>query len=85
MERNIGAADAYIRILLGTSFLLNIFQLETGALGTIVLLVLSALSFYTAYTGYCALYKVLGISTIPSPAGISTGEPSGSESGEEHA
>lgn len=85
MERNIGTADAYIRVLLGTSFLLNIFELETGALGTIVLLVLAALSFYTAYTGYCALYKVLGISTVPAPASISTDEPAGSESGEEHA
>jgi len=63
MEKNVGKVDAYIRFLLGVSFLLNIFALKTGVIGTIVFLVLGLVMIATAVTGYCWLYSLLKIDT----------------------
>lgn len=79
MEKNVGVADSYIRVLLGVAFILNIFVLQTGVIGTIVLLVLALISLVTAYTGFCALYKILNISTSPSAPALSGDEPQGAE------
>ncbi len=63
MGKNVGKVDAYIRFLLGVAFLLNIFALETGIIGTIVLLVLGLAMIITSFTGYCGLYTLLKIDT----------------------
>ncbi len=63
MEKNVGKVDAYIRFLLGIAFLLNIFALGTGIIGTIVLLVLALAMIITSITGYCHLYTLLKIDT----------------------
>ncbi len=67
MEKNIGKVDAFIRFLLGVSFLLNIFALDTGVIGTIVLLVLGLGLIASSITGYCWLYSLLKIDTNASP------------------
>ncbi len=77
MEKNVGAADGYIRVLLGVAFILNIVALETGVIGTIVLLVLALISLVTAYTGFCAFYKILNVSTSPTAPAIPGDEPQG--------
>lgn len=63
MGKNVGKVDAYIRFLLGVAFLLNIFALETGVIGTIVLLVLGLAMIISSITGYCWLYTLLKIDT----------------------
>jgi hypothetical protein len=85
MVRNVGAADGYIRILIGVAFVLNIFALETGVIGTIVLLVLALISLVTAYTGYCGLYKILNISTSPSTSALPDAESKGVEENKQEA
>jgi hypothetical protein len=85
MVRNVGAADGYIRVLIGVAFLLNIFALETEVIGTIVLLVLALISLVTAYTGYCGLYKIFNISTSPSTSALPDAEPPSVEENKQEA
>ncbi len=63
MKKNVGTADRYIRVLIGVSFLINIFILKPGAIGTIILLALGLALLYSAYSGYCWIYDLLKIST----------------------
>ncbi|OHD67280.1 MAG: hypothetical protein A2W19_02410 [Spirochaetes bacterium RBG_16_49_21] len=63
MKRNVGASDRYVRFILGLAFILNIFSLETGKLGTFILLALGLSMFFSAYTRYCFLYDILKINT----------------------
>jgi len=63
MKKNVGAADRYIRFILGLGFMMNIFSLQTGKLGTFILLALGLASFYSAYTGYSFVYDMLKIHT----------------------
>jgi len=62
-KKNVGTADRYIRVLIGVSFLINIFILKPGAIGTIILLALGLALLYSAYSGYCWIYDLLKIST----------------------
>ena len=66
MEKNVGKVDSYIRFLLGVSFLLNIFTLKTGVIGTIVFLVLGLVMIATAFTGFCWLYSLIKFDTCES-------------------
>jgi hypothetical protein len=68
MEKNVGKVDSYIRFLLGISFLLNIFALKTGVIGTIILLALGLSMLVTAFMGYCWLYTLLKFDTIEKEA-----------------
>lgn len=63
MKKNVGPADRYIRILVGVSFLLQIFTIKPGAIGTIIFLALGLAVLYSAYSGYCWAYDLLKIST----------------------
>ncbi len=63
MKKNVGPADRYIRTLVGVSFLLNIFVVKPGAIGTIVLLAIGLAVLYSAYSGYCWAYDILKVST----------------------
>jgi len=65
MQKNMGSADAFIRTLLGISFLVNIIILEPGCVGTVILLGLGLLNLGTAWIGYCPAYKPFGICTCP--------------------
>jgi len=66
MQQNVGGPDKFIRFMVGISFLLNIIILETGPVGTIILLVLGLGTLASAWTGYCPAYKPLGICTCGS-------------------
>jgi hypothetical protein len=63
MKKNVGPADRYIRALIGVSFLLQIFVLKPGAIGTIIFLALGLAVLYSAYSGYCWAYDLLKVST----------------------
>ncbi|MFC1668962.1 DUF2892 domain-containing protein [Spirochaetota bacterium] len=63
MKKNIGEEDSYIRLLLGTTFLVHIIILEPGIVGTIILALLGALFLFTSYTRSCPLYIPLKINT----------------------
>ena len=64
MKKNVGAADRYIRYLIGLAFFLNIFSLEPSKFGTFVLIALGCIAWFTAYTQYCAVYDLLKINTM---------------------
>ena len=68
MEKNVGKVDSYIRFLLGISFLLNIFALHTGVIGTIILLVLGVAMIASSVMGYCWVYALLKIDTCTAAA-----------------
>lgn len=63
MKKNVGPADRYIRTLVGVSFLLQIFVVKPGAIGTIIFLALGLSLLYSVYTSYCWIYELLKIST----------------------
>ena len=77
MEKNVGTVDAYIRFLLGISFFLNIIALDTGVIGTIILLALGLGMIVSAFTGYCWVYGLLKINTCPSEASEEKQAPAG--------
>jgi hypothetical protein len=66
MNRNVGAIDKALRVIVGIGLLSLFFVLEGGArwLGLIGLLPLA-----TAIFGYCPLYSILGVSTCPTAGG----------------
>lgn len=62
MKQNESDLDKKIRLVVGAvSLLLAIFTLTGTA--QIVAFVIAALAIFTGLTGFCALYKLLGIST----------------------
>ncbi len=63
MKKNVGTSDRYVRFLIGMGFIMNIFSLETGKLGSFIFLALGLLMFFTVFTGYCFLYDILKINT----------------------
>jgi phosphotransferase system glucose/maltose/N-acetylglucosamine-specific IIC component len=63
MKKNVGSSDRYIRFIIGLGFILNIFSLQTGKLGTFIFLALGLLMFFSAYTRYCFLYDIFKINT----------------------
>ncbi len=65
MKQNMGSADAFIRTLIGISFLVNIIILEPGVVGTIILLILGLLNLGTAWVKHCPAYTPFGLCTCP--------------------
>jgi hypothetical protein len=63
MKKNVGASDRYVRFIIGLGFIMNIFSLQTGKLGTFIFLALGLLMFFSAYTRYCFLYDMFKINT----------------------
>jgi len=63
MKQNVGSADSYARFMLGLMFIINIYILETGAIGTIILLALTASMWFSAWSHYCWAYAPFKIST----------------------
>jgi len=64
MQQNVGKADSYIRFMLGLAFLLNIYILSPGAIGTIIALAIGVSMWVSSWTHYCPLYTLLKISTV---------------------
>ena len=63
MKKNVGSADAYLRFMIGFAFIMNIFVLNPGAVGIIILLVLGIGMMFTAFAGYCWLYDLIKVDT----------------------
>ena len=64
MKKNVGAADRYVRFIIGFGFVMSIFSLEPSKLGIFILLALGLLLWFTVYTQYCFLYDILKINTF---------------------
>ena len=60
--QNENSTDRIIRVIVGVILLLVAYNL-TGA-WSIIMYVISLIVFITAVTGFCALYKLSGISTL---------------------
>ncbi len=61
MERNEGSIDRVIRVVLGL-ILLGLWAANKVPYGTVALIV-GLVALITGLTGFCAIYKLLGIST----------------------
>ena len=61
MERNEGTLDRAIRMVLGL-ILLGLWATNKVPYGTVALIV-GLVALITGLTGFCAIYKLLGIST----------------------
>ncbi len=61
MERNEGTLDRAIRVVLGL-ILLGLWAADKVPYRTLVLIV-GLIALITGLTGFCAIYKLLGIST----------------------
>lgn len=63
MVKNIGILDRVIRIIISAIFILLFLTKSVPSTLGIILLIISIVFLFTAFTGFCALYKLLGIST----------------------
>jgi hypothetical protein len=63
MNKNVGLTDRYIRFMVGLAFFCNILALNTGVVGTVILLVLGSAMMYTSFSGYCLLYSLIKFNT----------------------
>lgn len=61
-KQNEGTADRVVRVILGIALLGYAFAGLSGT-AQIIALVVGAVALVTGVTGFCALYKLLGIST----------------------
>ena len=64
MVKNVGTVDKIVRVIVGILALVGVF-LVSGMVLKVILGIVAILMFFTSITGYCALYRVLGISTCP--------------------
>jgi hypothetical protein len=64
-ERNVGGADRFARILVGSIMLMAFLSLPVGY-GKLWML-LGLIPLATGIAGSCGLYRVMGITTCPMP------------------
>lgn len=62
--QNEGVIDRLVRLSISGVLFIGAFFWVGGIL-SVVLYILSAIALFTAITGFCALYKILGINTLP--------------------
>ena len=70
MIRNMGAADRTLRVILGLAVVTALFGWGWSFFGGIigsVLVVVAVLMLVTAAIGSCPTYRLLGVSTDPTP------------------
>jgi hypothetical protein len=65
MKSNESSIDRIIRAVVGVAALVGALAIGIGTIGGVVLLVLGGVLVVTAATGFCPLYRVLGLSTVP--------------------
>lgn len=64
MKANEGKTDRVVRIVLGIILLVvGFILLGSIKVLAIILLILGVIALFTGITGFCALYKVFGMST----------------------
>lgn len=62
--QNEGTVDRFIRLIIGEILIIAAY-FWLGGIWQIVLLILGAVSLFTSLTGFCGLYKIIGINTLP--------------------
>lgn len=72
MILNEGTTDRIARLVVGAAALFGSWWVGFGSVGGILLLVVAGVGLVTAAVGYCPTYRLLKISTRPSPHRIST-------------
>jgi hypothetical protein len=63
MTKNEGGIDRLVRAIVGIILIVAAFKLDANGL-TVVFYVVGVVSIITAITGFCAFYKIFGISTV---------------------
>ena len=63
IKRNEGTTDRIVRVLLG-GVLLGIGLIALTGTAKVIVVTLGIISFATGAIGFCALYTILGISTV---------------------
>jgi hypothetical protein len=63
MKQNMGSTDSFVRVMIGIAFYANIFVLEPGAIGIIILFALGTICMVTAWIKYCSVLALFGLST----------------------
>ena len=63
MQKNEGTVDRIIRAIIALALISAGYFYLTGV-WAIVAYIVGAIMFITVLTGYCALYQIIGISTI---------------------
>lgn len=63
MQKNEGTLDRILRVIVSALLISAGYFYLTGTLA-IVAYIIGAIMFITVLTGYCALYQIIGISTI---------------------
>jgi len=67
MKRNEGSTDRIIRVILGiVLIIIGWLVLGNSTLG-VILDIIGVILLITAITGFCAIYRLLGVSTIKTP------------------
>jgi hypothetical protein len=69
MTRNMGSTDRLIRLVIGIAALVGALVVGIGSVASIVLLVAGAIMLGTAAVGFCPLYRVFGVCTLPTAKG----------------
>ena len=67
MKRNEGSTDRIIRVILGIVLIIIGWPVLGNSTLGIILDVIGVILLITAITGSCAIYRLLGISTIKAP------------------
>ncbi len=62
-EKNVGAMDANVRIVLAVALVVIDYLLNYGIILKVVLAVIALLLVFTGVTKSCYAYKILGIKT----------------------
>lgn len=65
MKSNESSIDRIIRAIVGVGGLVGALTIGIGSVVGILLLVVGGVLVVTAATGFCPLYRVLGLSTVP--------------------
>ncbi len=68
MTRNEGTTDRVIRLVAAAVVAVLAVVVGAATVLGVVMLVVAAVLLLTAATGFCPLYRVLGLSTCPSPS-----------------
>jgi hypothetical protein len=61
MKQNVGSTDSFIRVMIGIAFYANIFALDLGEVGVIILFVLGSICMFTAWHYHCPAYAMTGL------------------------
>lgn len=65
MSTNIGTVDRVIRAIAGALAMVVAIVVGVGSVAGVLALVVGGILLVTAAVGFCPLYRVLGLNTVP--------------------